>query len=173
MVKKLVGLLRTIVTILLFVVLVVVIVQKFSNNNISFKGYYMFTIVSNSMTPDYTVGDIIITKNVDTSSLNIGDDITYAGEKGDLKGLTITHRLIKKEESDNKEYFVTKGIANQIEDPKIEASNIYGKVIYKVKSLSFISHLMQNMVIYYVIFIGVGVSFSYEFLRAFVLKDKE
>lgn len=32
---------------------------------------------------------------------------------------------------------------------------------------------MQNMIIYYVIFIGVGVAFSYEFLKAFVLKEKE
>ena len=74
---------------------------------------------------------------------------------------------------DNKNYFVTKGIANQIEDPEIEASSIYGKVIYKTVILSFISHLMQNVIIYYLIFMSVGVAFSYEFLRAFVLKEKE
>ena len=133
----------------------------------------MFTIASESMVPNYKVGDIIISKKVDTNNLNVGDDITYVGEKGELKGLVITHRIVKKEERDNKEYFTTKGIANQIADPEIQISNIYGKVIYKTKILSFFSRLMQNIIIYYVMFIGVGVAFSYEFLRAFVLKEKE
>ena len=173
MFKKILGFLRSILTILLLGILVIVIVQRFSNNNINFKGYYMFTIASESMVPHYKVGDIIISKKVDTNNLNVGDDITYVGEKGELKGLVITHRIVKKEERDNKEYFTTKGVANQIEDPEIQISNIYGKVIYKTKILSFFSRLMQNMIIYYVIFIGVGVAFSYEFLKAFVLKEKE
>lgn len=173
MFKKILGFLRSILTILLLGILVIVIVQRFSNNKINFKGYYMFTIASESMVPDYKVGDIIISKKVDTNNLNVGDDITYVGEKGELKGLVITHRIVKKEKRDNKEYFTPKGIANQIEDPEIQISNIYGKVIYKTKILSFFSRLMQNIIIYYVMFIGVGVAFSYEFLRTFVLKEKE
>ena len=173
MFKKILGFLRSILTILLLGILVIVIDQRFLNIKINFKGYYMFTIASESMVPDYKVGDIIISKKVDTNNLNVGDDITYVGEKGELKGLVITHRIVEKEDRDNKEYFTTKGVANQIEDPEIQISNIYGKVIYKTKILSFFSRLMQNMIIYYVIFIGVGVAFSYEFLKAFVLKEKE
>lgn len=173
MIKKIFGVLKGILTVALLCVLIVVIVQKFSNNKINIGGYYMFTIVSESMAPDYKVGDIIISKKVDAKTLNVGDDITYLGERQELRGIVVTHRIIKKEEKDNKNYFVTKGIANQIEDPEIEASSIYGKVIYKTVILSFISHLMQNVIIYYLIFMSVGVAFSYEFLRAFVLKEKE
>ena len=84
MLKKILGFLRSILTILLLGILVIVIVQRFSNNKINFKGYYMFTIASESMVPDYKVGDIIISKKVDTNNLNVGDDITYVGEKGEL-----------------------------------------------------------------------------------------
>ena len=169
MIKKIFGVLKGILTVGLLCMLIVVIVQKFSNNKINIGGYYMFTIVSESMAPDYKVGDIIISKKVDAKSLNVGDD----GERQELRGIVVTHRIIKKEEKDNKNYFVTKGIANQIEDPEIEASSIYGKVIYKTVILSFICHLMQNVIIYYLIFMSVGVAFSYEFLRVFVLKEKE
>ena len=39
MFKKILGFLRSILTILLLGILVIVIVQRFSNNKINFKGY--------------------------------------------------------------------------------------------------------------------------------------
>ena len=101
MIKKIFGVLKGILTVALLCVLIVVIVQKFSNNKINIGGYYMFTIVSESMAPDYKVGDIIISKKVDAKSLNVGDDITYLGERQELRGIVVTHRIIKKEEKDN------------------------------------------------------------------------
>lgn len=68
----------------------------------------MFTIASESMVPDYKVGDIIISKKVDTNNLNVGDDITYVGEKGELKGLVITHRIVKKKKGITKNTLLQK-----------------------------------------------------------------
>ena len=52
----------------------VVCMQRFSNNELSFLNYRMFTVVSGSMIPKY----------------NIGDVVTYKRE-----GYHVTHRIIK------------------------------------------------------------------------------
>ena len=71
------------------------------------------------------------------------------GKEGSFKDRVVTHRVIKAENSDGTYKFVTKGIANPIEDPEISYNQIYGKIIYKVKSLSYISKLFSNVYIFY------------------------
>lgn len=171
--KKIFNVLKGLFTFLLILILIVVIIQKFSNNKISIDGIHIFSIASESMIPEYEVGDVIISKTVDPSTLEVGDDVTYLGEDSNLNGLIITHRIVKKETRDGKLYFVTKGIANDLEDPEISEDNIYGKVVYKTVFFSFLGRIMRNMVAYYVIFIVVGVSASYEIIQAFFLKKDD
>ena len=116
-----------------------IFLQRITNNS-SILNYRFFTIASNSMYPVYKVNDVIIVKELDTSSLNVGDDITYYGLKNDFKDKIITHRIVN---IDNNT-FTTKGVNTNIEDPSIEASQIYGKVIYKPLIISFISTVIKN-----------------------------
>ena len=160
---------KGIVTAFLVVVLLLVIFQKITHNKLTIGNIYIFQVASESMTPEYNVGDVIVVKKSD--ALNIGDDVTYLGKSSNLAGLTITHRIIREREENNKKYFTTKGTANEYEDPEINEDDIYGKVIYKTVLFSFVGRLMTNIVVYYLLFIAVGVSFAYEVISGFFKKD--
>ena len=124
------------------------------------------------MVPEYNVGDIIVVKKTSPELINIGDDVTYLGTAISVKNLRITHRVIDKKNKDGKYYYITKGIANEVEDPEINEDNLYGKVVYKTVLFSFIGRLMQNIIVYYAAFILVAASFSYDFIISFFKKDE-
>ena len=171
--KILLKIIKGIITVFLCIVLLVVILQKFTNNRIALGNVYIFQVATGSMKPVYDIGDIIVVRKADASKLEIGDDVTYQGVAGNLNGLTITHRIINKRTENGKYYFVTKGTANEVEDPEIMEDNIYGKVIYHTLLFSFVGRLMTNIVIYYILFISVGVGFSYEIISSFFMKGDD
>lgn len=142
--------------------LLVIIVQKVSSNNLSIGGYRVFMIISESMKGEYDIGDILVAKHVDEDQINIGDNVTYLGEYGDLKDLIITHKVVEKRQSGNEYRFVTKGLANSISDPEIRYDQIYGKVIYKTIILSFIARMMNNQLSYYILYTAVALIISIE-----------
>ncbi|MBQ6281973.1 MAG: signal peptidase I [Bacilli bacterium] len=171
--KLLLKIIKGVVTAFLLVVLVLVIFQKITKNKITIGNVYIFQVVSGSMVPDYKLGDIIVVKKVNPESLEIGDDVTYLGKSSNLNGLTITHRIVQKEDKDGKYHFITKGIANEAQDPEINEDDIYGKVIYNTKVFSFVGRLMTNAAAYYLLFITVGAVFAYDIITSFVLKEDE
>lgn len=154
---------KTIFTIFLILALCAILLQKF--NNMAVGGYRIYSIASGSMKDEYNIGDIIVIKETDASMLKVGDDITYMGSKGNLSGLIITHRIISIRKDNNEYYYVTKGISNEVEDPEISFSQVYGKVVYKTIIFSFIGRLMTNMIYYYAIFTIVGLYVSYQLIK--------
>lgn len=125
--------------IVIFVLIFVLIVclQRFSNNRISFFNYRLFTVVSGSMEPEYEIGDVLIAKEKDPSTIKVGDAISYLGTIGQFNDKVITHRVVNIEkDSDGKFLFHTKGDANLIEDPVVHQDKLYGVVIYKTVILS-------------------------------------
>ena len=171
-VKTLLTLGKVLLTTSLILILIVILVQRFSRNDLSIGGFRVFSIVSESMSPDYEIGDILISKDVEISEINVGDDLTYKGTDGDMAGLVITHRVIEVfEEENGKFHFLTKGISNELADPEITEDQVYGKVIYRTVLFSFLGRLMSNMVIYYMAFVIIGVSVSYQIVAGFIRKD--
>ena len=177
--NKKVKLIGNILYILLFIIvvlmLVVVILQRTSNNNISTGGYRMFAVATGSMIPVYNVGDVLIAKETEASSLKVGDDIVYEGKKGSFKDKVVTHRIISIEEKEDGNYkIITKGVANQEQDPEINQTQVYGKIVYKIKTLSFFNKMLKNMYIFYfVIFIPAGVIIYKIFKELTTREDEE
>lgn len=141
--KKVLGIIKKVVDIVLtiFVLLFVLVVclQRFSNNEISLFSYRMFTVVSGSMKPEYDIGDVLISKEVDANKIKKGDDVSYLGKSGTFNGKVVTHRVEKVERDvDGKLVFHTKGLANLVEDPVVYEDQIYGVVVHEAKILSFI-----------------------------------
>ena len=162
---------KMIVYIVICLLLFVIIVQRFSNNSVSVGGIRIFTVASGSMVPEYNIGDILVSKKVDAENIDIGDNVTYMGEKGALKGLIITHKVIKKETKDNNTCYITKGVANSVADPEIIYDQIFGKVIYKSTLLSMFGKLLNNKIIYYLVFMLVAVVISIEVISSMFTKD--
>lgn len=87
-------------------------------------GYKMFTVLSDSMKPEFEAGDIIIVKEMNTNKLKAGDVITFYSKEGPL----VTHKIEEVTEIDGERAFVTKGInvEQQDKDPVL-ASRVIGR----------------------------------------------
>ncbi len=156
--KTIWNIVYTILFIIVVLMLLVVILQRVTNNNITIAGIRIFSVATGSMKPHYEIGDVLIAKEVGIDNINVGDDIVYEGKVGSFNKKVITHRVIEKEKKDDGNYrIVTKGTANEIEDPEIDQTQIIGKVIYKVYILSFLGKLVQNLYkLYFFIFIPIA-----------------
>lgn len=162
---------KVIVYIVLIALLFVIVVQKVTRNNFSIGGVKVFTVVTGSMKPEYVEGDMLISKSVPSSEIKVGDNVVYHGEKGDMAGKTVTHKVIDIREENGVVYYKTKGTANQIEDPEIKYDQIYGKIVFKLPLLSKLSRLMLNVYAYYILTTIMGLLVSIQLVR--VIFDKE
>lgn len=156
---------KTIIAIFLLLVLSVILFQKVTDNNITIGGIRIFNVASGSMYPEYEIGDIIIINETTPDEINIGDNITYLGETGNFDKIIVTHKVIEKREENGEHYFITKGVSNDLADPEITFSQVYGKVIYKTVILSYISKLMSNAVAYFVIFTIISLYASFQIVK--------
>lgn len=148
---KIIGnILYYLLVIFIVLILLVVILQRVTKNNASIGGIRIFNIVTESMVPEYKVGDILISKSTSLDKIKVGDDIVYLGNKDTFAGKVVTHRVIDIEKNEDGTYlFHTKGIANTAEDPVVSGSQVYGVIIYKTVILSFISKIINNLYGFY------------------------
>ena len=166
--KLLYVLIKFIVWTFVIGLLAIILTQRISNNKKAIAGFRIFTVVTESMVPVYNVGDAILVEQIDAEKLKVGDDVTYIGAVDSFKDRIVTHRIISIEKSDNLEkgkYIIqTQGIANDEPDPKINETQIYGKVLYKIKTISKINGLIGNLYsMYFVIIVPMAFMIFFDF----------
>lgn len=94
-----------------------------------------YVIISGSMEPNIHVYDVIISKRVDPSTLEVGDVITFHSNDTRFYGETVTHRIVEVIDS-KKGIYRTKGDANNVEDEALTVGeNIMGKVVMRIPQL--------------------------------------
>ena len=152
---KLIGnIIYAIICIIAILLLLVVGTQRASNNKKSFAGYRLYNIVTGSMIPKYQVGDVLLVKEIDAKDIQIGDDISYLGAVDTFKDKIVTHRIKEKKIGNDGRYtFITRGIANDDDDPEINEDQIFGKVSHKFVILSFISRQIASRESKFIVFI--------------------
>jgi signal peptidase len=165
---------ETVLTVFMAIFLLTVVIQRVSNNRISIGGIRVFTVLSESMKPVYNVWDIVITKDVQAKDLKIGDDITYKGLTGDVKGKIITHRIenISYDETTHEYKFVTRGIANVAQDDELSENQILGKVVYKTFLLSLFSKASRTTWVFILfVFIPLAIYITIEMVNIVLEKN--
>ncbi len=143
--NAIINIVEGIIIFILVVLIGLTLIQRFSNSG-SFFGYRIYTVASDSMLPLYGTGDTLLVKRVDVKEIKQGDAISYLGEADINKNMIITHRVENIEATEDGLKFHTKGIANHIEDPIVDADQILGKVIYRFKILSVFGKITTNMI---------------------------
>lgn len=114
-------------------------------------GLQVFTILSGSMEPNYSRGDLIYVQKVDVNSIQENDVITFVLNE-DL--VVATHRVVRIDAA--KQHFYTKGDANTIEDGEpVHFKNVLGTPVFRIPLLGYVSNYIQNPPGMYVT-IGVG-----------------
>ena len=114
-----------------------------SNNLSSIAGYTPMTVLSDSMSPTFNAGDLIIIKKIEPaeiSNLKVGDIITFHTIIENEYALN-THRIVEIENPGSSPRFITKGDNNSIEDQR---NVIVGDVVGKyVSRIPLMGHVMQ------------------------------
>ena len=131
-------------------------------------GYRVFNIISGSMEPKYSVGDLIYVKAVDVNTIQVGDDITFILNE-DL--VVATHRVVRIDAE--KQHFYTKGLANEIEDnDPVHFKNVIGVPQFSIPKLGYVSNFIQHPPGMYIT-IGIGVLLILIVFIPDMLKKKE
>lgn len=103
-------------------------------------GYQVFNVVSGSMEPTYSVGDLIYVKNVDPDAVQVGDPITFVLNENLV---VATHRVIRID-AENR-HFYTKGDANETADvAPVHFNNLIGVPKFSVPKLGYVSDFVQH-----------------------------
>ena len=103
-------------------------------------GLQVYHVISPSMEPTYSVGDLIYVKEVDPDSVKVGDPITFVLNE-DL--VVATHRVVAVD-SENRQ-FTTKGDANETEDAApVHFNNLIGVPVFAIPLLGHVSAYIQD-----------------------------
>jgi signal peptidase len=133
------------------------------------------TVLSGSMVPTFNPGDLVITKPVDAKDLKRGDIITFQPKSDDPS--LITHRVISIGTTlAGKEVIVTKGDANNAQDPSIMPEQVKGEYVYRIPYLGFVANAVPaNLKGYAIQIIGGAVLLYvlYQIVSAAFSKRKE
>lgn len=122
-----------------------------SSSNSSIMGYRFYTVLTNSMVPKadsdqngFYAGDIVIVQMMDGEKAQEGDIVTFSVGEGDRY---LTHRVVKTMDELNGEegsYLITKGDANDSNDPPIEADKVLGKVVFSIPQLGSVLEFVRE-----------------------------
>ena len=165
-VKIVLKLLYQILVIFCLILSVVIVFQKITDSNRSVAGYRLFRVITGSMEPEYNVGEVVISKEVDPNTIKVGDDIVYMGQYGEYNGKIIMHSVIAIDKDNNGNLtFHAKGLhSSSVEDPRVSANQIYGVVKYKSDLLTILYKLATNIysvfVIISILTLNVVIAFS-------------
>lgn len=132
-------------------------------------GFRVFNVVSGSMEPTYSVGDMLYVKSVAPEDVKVGDVITFVLNE-DL--VVATHRVVRIDAE--KQCFYTKGDANTVEDGSpVHFKNVIGVPKFSIPKLGYVSDFVQNPPGMYIVLMLVAVLLITVFLPDFMPKKKQ
>lgn len=146
---------------------------KNQNHVASLLGYTPLSVKTESMKPTFDAGDLIIIKQCDPSTLEVGDIITFHTIIDNKYALN-THRITNIEEYDNARTYTTKGDNNPIEDVHIiQDGDIVGKYQFRIKNLGKVmDFLSSSLGFLLVIVLPMLIFFIYQVYNLIMIANK-
>lgn len=125
--KKAINIIKNIFTWLVvalavcMMIFTVVSVNTFDRSDRSIFGYKMFIVLSDSMSKtDFDAGDLVFSKKVDPSTLQVGDIISYQSTNLENYGETVTHKIRElTKDAEGNPGFITYGTTTDTNDENI------------------------------------------------------
>ena len=103
-------------------------------------GIQVYGVLSGSMEPAYSVGDLIYTVPTDKEDIEVGDVISYLLNED---GTVATHRVVEIDEDNT--YFYTKGDANNTADGSpVHYNNVIGVVRFGIPLFGYVAVYMST-----------------------------
>ena len=150
--------------IILFLIIynVTLMIESYMNPNElpSFLGIKSFVIVSESMEPTIMTNDVIFITDASEENLKVGDIISF--RTGDYIN---THRIVRIEEQNGEEVYITKGDNNKTEDrTPVRFHDIQGKYLFRLPGFGKVIEILKSKVTLVVLLIFL-VIISYHEVR--------
>ena len=105
-------------------------------DDINILGFRQYVVATGSMEPQYSIGDLIITKEKAKEEIKTGDIINYISND---KTNTVTHRIVDIVKKDGQIFYRTKGDNNNSEDSELVNYNqVKGVLVFKISKVGTI-----------------------------------
>ncbi|WP_295094272.1 signal peptidase I [Ruminococcus sp.] len=128
-----------------FIIVAAIFFAASRSPNKSLFGFRYYIVLTDSMVPEFSSGDMVFVKRTGAEAINEGDIITFNPSSG--SDAYLTHRVTEKianYENTGVICFRTKGDANDSEDSfLIDESRVIGKVKFHVPKLGIIVRFVQ------------------------------
>lgn len=149
------------IIILFFIVFnITLIIESYINPDElpSFLGVKSFVIVSESMEPTIMTNDVIFIVDTSKENLEVGDIISF--RTGDYIN---THRIVRIEEQNGEEVYITKGDNNSNEDrTPVKFQDIEGKYLFRLPKIGKITEMLKSRITLVVLLIFLVIIAYYE-----------
>lgn len=97
---------------------------------------HSYVVVSGSMQPTIAPGDVVVVSSAAPASIEAGDVVAFDRRRGD--GKRTTHRVVEVLTRDGRQYFRTKGDANEEPDQSlVPASALIGRVSFTIPAVGW------------------------------------
>lgn len=107
-------------------------------------GFTAMTVQSDSMSPTFDQGDLIVIKTCDTSKLEVGDIVTFHTIIDNQYALN-THRIESIDELNGMRSFTTKGDSNDVADTHIISDgDIVGQYVFKIPGMGKVMDFLSS-----------------------------
>lgn len=107
-------------------------------------GFTPMTVQSDSMSPTFDQGDLIVIKTCDTSKLEVGDIVTFHTIIDNQYALN-THRIESIDELNGMRSFTTKGDNNDVADTHIISDgDIVGQYVFKIPGMGKVMDFLSS-----------------------------
>ena len=99
----------------------IVSVNTFNRNDRNLFGMRFYIVLSDSMAAtDFDAGDLVVVKEVDPSTLQEGDIISYQSQNTENYGQTVTHKIrAKTTDANGNPGFITYGTTTNVDDETV------------------------------------------------------
>lgn len=137
--KKIMGILNNVLVAILAIIIIFFVYFMFQgirNNEVpTILSHQLYIVRSNSMSPTFETGSLLFVRILDPELIEEGDIITY---KRTQEALPTTHRVVEVLSEQGELQFVTRGDANNVNDPNpLDANDLVGRVSWYVPYLGF------------------------------------
>ena len=146
-----VGIALCVVFVPLLLINVTLIVKSYTSPDKvpDFLGYKPFIVLSGSMEPSITTGDMVFVKETDPDSLKVGDVIAYKSGSA-----VVTHRIVEVKSENGETRYVTQGDANNAADQGMvkpaDVEGIYQRRIAGAGNLAMFMQTTTGMILFVV-----------------------
>lgn len=140
-----VGAVLCIILIPILVLNVTLIVKSYTSDDVpTVKGWYPMIVLTDSMSPVFNSGDLVIGHSEAAEDVKVDDVISFFDPDGSGTSV-VTHRVIEIVNEDGELFFRTKGDANNTEDKSlVPAESLIGVYKLHVAGVGNVAMFMQT-----------------------------